>query len=65
MRQLGKVNDPPTPAYGSPLPGEGEGEGEGSSSAMNRYISKPLTSVLSPSTRGEAEKPGGGLVRIS
>jgi hypothetical protein len=58
MRQLGKVKNDRRARTESPLPGEGEGNGEGSSSARDRYSSKPLTSILSPSTRGEAENLG-------
>jgi hypothetical protein len=64
MRQLGKVKNDLHVRTGRLSLG-GRGESEGSSSAMGPlYSSKPLTSVLSPPTGGEAEKPGPGVARI-
>jgi hypothetical protein len=57
MRQLGKVKAT-SHAYGVASPWSGREEGEGSPTAMDCYSSRPLTSILSPSTRGEAENLG-------
>jgi hypothetical protein len=42
-------------AMASPLPSQGRGQGEGSS-AIVAGTAIPLTSILSPSARGEADR---------